>query len=256
MISWAWASAACRGTSHHKTGIRLQDALASTAVKTPSQNFFLGVISDGAGSADLGGEGASIVCRTLFVAAREYLRDSQSLPSDSVVEFWVDKARDRISYSAEKRGLAGRDYAATLVCILTDGVETLIVHVGDGCVVIKDEIANKWIAPSWPEHGEFASTTYFVTDEAELSLRLTRFSGPISAVALFSDGLERLALDFSMQVPFDGFFNGMIKPLIESKIIGKDATLSKSLKKYLDSDAINARTDDDKSLIIALKHES
>jgi len=256
MVSWAWASASFRGTSHEKTGVRLQDAFSCSLIEAGGNEFFFGVISDGAGSSDYGGEGASLVCRTILTEAREYLKTNFSLPNDSVIEFWIDKARDRIAYSAKKRGLTLRDFAATLVCVLTDGLETLIIHIGDGCAVIKDEIAGKWIAPSWPEHGEFASTTYFITDETDLHLRITRVSSSISAVVIFSDGLERLALDFSLNLPFEGFFDAMIKPLIQSNTTRKNYLLSETLKKYLNSEVINSRTDDDKSLILAIKHES
>jgi len=256
MSSWVWASATCRGTSHEKSGVRLQDALSCTSIITPKNNFFIGVVSDGAGSANYGGQGATLACRTIFSSARFYLRDAQSLPSNSTVEYWVDKARDRIYLAAEKRGLTSRDFAATLICVLTDGFETLIIHIGDGCAVLKDEIRNQWIAPSWPEQGEFASTTFFITDEIDLHLRITRVTEPISSIAIFSDGLERLALDFASQIPFDGFLDAMVKPLMKSSLPGKNSILSDMLKNYLNSELINSRTDDDKSLIIALKNES
>jgi hypothetical protein len=63
--------------------------------------------------------------------------------------------------------------------------------------VIKELRSDSWSAVSWPEHGEYASTTLFMTDDAELRLRISRGQMRIEAAALFSDGLERLALDFS-----------------------------------------------------------
>lgn len=256
MGSWVWASAACKGTSHEKSGVRLQDALCCSSISLSDKSFFIGVVSDGAGSASFGGEGASIVCRTIITSAREYLRERNSLPSNTTVEFWIDKVRDRISFAAEKRNLTSRDFAATLICVLTDGFDTLLIHIGDGCAVFRNSLSNKWMSPSWPEQGEFASTTYFITDEIDLHLRLTKIIEPISSVVIFSDGLERLALNFALQIPFDGFLDSMIKPLSLSKEVKKDFFLSETLRNYLGSEVINARTDDDKSLIIAFKNES
>ena len=57
MAAWTWAAARCRGTSHIQTGTRCQDAISSTAT---SDGVLISVLSDGAGSAELGGQGASI----------------------------------------------------------------------------------------------------------------------------------------------------------------------------------------------------
>lgn len=253
MHSWAWAAAACKGTSHEKTGIRLQDAFICSTVKSNQQEYFFGIISDGAGSADYGGQGASIICNSISRAIKDHQLTINGLPANSIIEGWVDKTRDRIFKASENRDLSPRDFAATLICVISNGDESVVIHVGDGCAVLKDVSSASWIAPSWPEQGEFASTTYFVTDEYGLRLRVNRHLGKISAIALFSDGLERLALDFQQIRPFDGFFDGMTKPLISSNHFGKDKALSIALKNYLNSDVINSRTDDDKSLIIAIR---
>lgn len=253
MTCWAWAAAACKGTSHEKTGIRLQDAFVCSSTKGKESDFFFGVISDGAGSADYGGQGASIACNTLSRKIREFPLDLSGLPDDETINIWIDNIRDRIFQAADRRGLRSRDFAATLICVISNGQESVVVHIGDGCAVFKDEITDEWIAPTWPEQGEFASTTYFVTDEFDLHLRISRYLSPISALVLFSDGLERLALDFLEIKPYKGFLDGMTKPLAQSSQYGKDHDLSAALKNYLNSETINSRTDDDKSLIIAIK---
>jgi len=246
---WKWISAAHKGTSHEKAGLRLQDALKCFSINAGNKDFFFGVVSDGAGSASYGGEGASIVCRKISQAARNHLLTEALIPSDATIDSWIDQARDSIFFSASNRALTPRDFAATLVCVISDGDETVIIHIGDGCAVLND--GKEWIAPSWPDHGEYASTTFFVTDEPTLKLRITRVQIKVTSIALFSDGLERLGLDFSELKPYAGFFDGITKPMITSFAKGKDRNLSAALKRYLNSDPINSRTDDDKSLIIA-----
>lgn len=251
MIAWTWISAAYKGTSHEKTGVRLQDALTCFSSENKNRIVFFAVISDGAGSASHGGEGASLVCRKLSQAARKYFKKYSTLPNDETIETWVDAARDSIFLAAIRRSLTPRDFAATLVCVISYGSETVIIHIGDGCVVLRDVALEEWIAPSWPDHGEYASTTTFITDEF-LKLRITRHGNPISVIALFSDGIERLALNFTESKPFAGFFDGIVKPLKQTQDLGRNNSLSASLRNYLNSEAINARTDDDKSLIIAI----
>ena len=52
---------------------------------------------------------------------------------------------------------------------------------------------------------------------------------------------------------FDRFFDKFAATVRSAGLIGVNRVLNDSLKKYLDSPAINDRTDDDKSLIVAVR---
>lgn len=107
-----------------------------------------------------------------------------------------------------------------------------------------------WEVPSWPAHGEYASSTYFVTDDPEPRLQFNSVEGEFTELAMFSDGIERLALDFLSKSASDRFFNPMFAPLARLGP-GRDRALSATLRQYLDSPRVLERTDDDKSLILA-----
>ena len=250
MGAWTWAAASCCGVSHAKSGERRQDAFTCS---TPpgKQSPLIAVLCDGAGSAAMGGQGASLVARTISLRARDQCRRTVGPLPDDLIWSWVADARERVSNAAAKRDLAVRDFAATLICVISDGAETLVAHVGDGGVVIQDAVDRTWHALSWPSHGEYASTTFFVTDEPQPKLNLFRRSGPVSAVVAFTDGLERLALDFGTGKAHAPFFQGIIGPLAASDVGGRDHKLCTALARYLDSQAVNARTDDDKTLLVA-----
>jgi hypothetical protein len=251
MSVWTWAAASQRGTSHEKTDTRIQDAYACFSPSSAAAAF-VGIVSDGAGSATFGGQGASLVCRSLSVRARKHFSTFRSLPTNEVVERWFDETRDLIYAVSLRRGIDSRDFAATAICVLSLEAETVIAHVGDGCAVLQLEGTAGWIAPSWPNQGEFASTTFFVTDE-NLNLRVTRCSTRATALGVFSDGLERLVLNLSTRRPHEPFFNAMIAPVRASNKRGRDHDLSRHLRDYLGSATVNARTDDDKSLLLAVQ---
>ena len=92
------------------------------------------------------------------------------------------------------REKARRDFAATLIgCVAQiDGVA--VIHIGDGACVVRLRNEIDWRVASWPSQGEYASTTYFVTDDPEPRTSVSYLGGEVAEVALFSDGLERLAL--------------------------------------------------------------
>jgi hypothetical protein len=252
VASWTWAAASRRGTSHEKAGTRLQDAQACFSARFGDQTCFFAVVCDGAGSAEFGGQGASLVCRTLRTAARRHFASTGALPSEELLTAWIDKARDRIFAVSVRRGKLPRDFAATLICVFSLGSETVIAHVGDGCAVLRIRDGGAWQAPIWPDHGEYASTTTFVTDEPQPKVRIERLSETASAVVVFTDGLERLALDFQARVPSPKFFDGICQPLDRINQPGRQAVLSRQLRDYLGSAQINARTDDDKTLVLAV----
>jgi hypothetical protein len=228
----------------------MQDAHFCAALPG-SEEIFLSVVSDGAGSAAFGGQGASLACRTISQLALRQLRIKHSLPSNSQVEEWIDNARDQIIAAALRRAVLPREFASTLILSISNGLETIIAHVGDGSTVLRDKSSSEWISPSWPDHGEYASTTNFLTDEFPVQLRITRHSFPIDALVSFTDGLERLALDFLYHRPYAPFFNTVTRPIFQLQQPGRDRALSGQLTNYLDSEAINQRTDDDKTLVIA-----
>ena len=250
--SWTWAAASCRGTSHERAKSRRQDAFKCVVAEVPGDPIAV-VVSDGAGSASFGGQGASLVCKTIAHNVKRHLLADNSLPRDEDFEDWVDATRDQIGAVAERRQLLPRDFAATLILVVSNACETIILHVGDGCAVVRDNVSGIWAAPTWPDHGEYASTTSFITDEPVARTRVSRYQYPISAFAVFSDGIERLVLDLRSREPSSRFFDSMIAPVQQSERRGKDRQLSKGLAAYLQSDQVNSRTDDDKTLVLAVK---
>lgn len=249
--SWTWVAAAARGTAHARMDARLQDAYKCCFIDNSGSLF--AIVSDGAGSAVRGGEGASLSCRTLSSLVRTHYEHNRFAPSDETIRSWIDIVRARISEAAQNRGLKPRDFAATIVCALSHEGGSTFIHIGDGCAVYKAKNSEEWVCASWPHQGEYASTTSFITDNPEPNVRIARISVQIDVLCLLTDGLERLALEISAQRPHRAFFDGLLRPLSASKMIGRDSTLSQQLAKYLDSSPINARTDDDKAIILAVR---
>lgn len=215
-------------------------------------SVLVAISSDGAGSASHGGEGASLVCRTMGSALRNHFAATATAPTSDQFWQWLDATRDRIALAAKRRGLIPRDFAATMMVAASAGHWTIAAHVGDGAVVARHKDGG-WTALSWPEQGEYASTTFFVTDDAGPRLRLAAMERPIDAMAVFTDGIERLALDLARGEAHQPFFEGMIRPLESGMTAGPDRDLGVKLAMYLDSPAVCDRTDDDKTLILALR---
>ena len=253
-MGWCYATASVRGTSHIKAGTRLQDAKNCFEVKnSENESIFCAVISDGAGSAQFGGQGASLACRLLGQAIKEHFRRFQHHPAESDVWDWIDEVRDAIQISASRRGVTARDFASTLILLIADKSSVAIGHVGDGAVVGRHSSSGEWSLLSAPENGEYASTTYFITDSPAPKFRYQIVTNEFDAFAAFTDGIEGLVLDSKTGTPHPRFFTPMVEPLKRSDFNGRDASLSGHLARFLDSERVNERTDDDKTLVLALR---
>lgn len=249
---WTWVGACSVGTSHVRAGRGCDDAGACLEVRTRHGRTLLAVVSDGAGSASLSRLGSRIVTREFCRCAAAFVRrGGKALKLDQdIAEEWLDVIRDHIGYCAKQLGEAPKSLAATVVGALVQSDGAAVMHVGDGACVVRLGRQDDWIVPSWPAQGEYASTTHFVTDNPPPCPVVRTVSGAVIEIAIFTDGLERLALDFTEKAAYRPFFESMFAHL-RATPMGRDRNLSRELRAFLDSPRVTDRTDDDKTLILA-----
>lgn len=249
---WSWIGACSIGTSHLTRGSGCDDAGACVEIETRNGATLVAVVSDGAGSASHSKIGSNIVaagfCRSALKFARRGGRP-RDLDKEAACE-WVDDLRDRIEQASVRENEPRRSFAATLVGCLAQSDGLAVVHVGDGACAIRFRAEREWRVPSWPVQGEYASTTNFVTDDPEPLVNVVYLDGDVAEIALFSDGLEKLALDFATKTAFTPFFTSMLKTLPHAGS-GRHRQLSRDLRTFLNGPSVITRTDDDKTLIMA-----
>jgi hypothetical protein len=251
--TWSWIGASSTGTSHLANGSGCDDAAA--CVETYSEEngpTLICVVSDGAGSASLSRIGSHIVVRGFCRSALAFVRAGRR-PRDldrEVAGNWLDDVRDRIEGASLREGMPRRSFAATLIGCIIQADSLAVLHVGDGACALRLRSEQGWHVPSWPAQGEFASTTNFVTDDPEPCANVAYVGGDIAEVALFTDGLERLALNFAEKKAFAPFLTSMFRAM-STQSPGRNKQLSQELRSFLESPAVTQRTDDDKTLILA-----
>ena len=249
---WTWVGTRSTGTSHLRSGKGCDDFGACVELSSAGDRVLIAVASDGAGSARHSSIGSWVTVRAFVGNAARFLKNGHPLTelSPEVIRGWLDDVRDRISMLARKHNAVPRDFAATLVGSLIATNYALFVHVGDGASVFKARGSSEWIVASWPAQGEYAATTFFVTDDPEPHCRFVVVDEPVDEIAVFTDGIERLVLDFSRQSAFAPFFEKMFFPL-KTSVAGRNRKLSRDLRRFLDSPSVCDKTDDDKTLILA-----
>jgi hypothetical protein len=148
-----------------------------------------------------------------------------------------------------------RDLACTLLSVIVAPLGGAALQIGDGAIVI-GERQPAWRCVFWPQKGEYANSTFFLSDERGLAgAEVTALSDDVSDVVLLSDGVEPLALHFASRSAHEPFFRSVLTPLHATAGQGPLEALSTGLTALLDSPGARSRTDDDATLVIATRRE-
>lgn len=250
-MTWRLVYASEVGTSHAHTCTPCQDSCWAQVDRLADGQPLLSVfVADGAGSAAKGGEGAELAIEAAAAFIAKKVKQGEFGLGDGLATEIVLAVREHIYAAAETEKLKARDFACTFLGVLSTAVGTLVLQVGDGGVVL--DTGEGFEVAVVPMSGEYANMTHFVTDEDAVTVLATKaYSTRALRVAAFTDGIQRLALNLATNTPhepfFAPFFNGMARATAE-----QEEQLHGLLVRFLGSAPVNERTDDDKTLALAL----
>ena len=254
--AWRYAYASVAGTSHDKNGSPCQDAGSCRVVEASGGgSILLAMASDGAGSARRSEEGSRLAVALFLDEFGQACRERGILAIDRpFILAWLTKLRRRIWARAARAGMRAGDYACTALGAVVAEDRAVFFQIGDGAIVVSGrEHAGDYDWVFWPQHGEFANTTNFVTQrEAARAIEIEFHAGPIDDVALFTDGIERLVLDLKAKTAHTPFFRPLFGWLAGTQP-PETSAVSPALLQYLASKQVCDRTDDDKTLIMATR---
>lgn len=256
--AWVWAGATAVGTSHVTRGEPCQDAFDCAVWQCEGEGpVLIAALADGAGSAKLAEVGAKRATQAFVETVLQSFDTGGDWDEPGqVMRHAVEQARLALELTAGHNGCMLDDLASTLLAVIAGPGSAVIGQIGDGAVVI-DDGSGGWRPVHWPDHGEYANTTSFLTQAGAMeALRIEVVDQPVKRIAMFSDGLERLLLDFRDRSAHGPFFDSVLGRLdgegggSEVKS-GRDDSVSADIATLLASDKVNTRTDDDKSLLCA-----
>lgn len=254
-LNWRIVAATAAGSAHELSGAPCQDhCYRASAVGRDGAHYLIALAADGAGSALYSEAGSRLACEVAGQFLREYFehapRSTRSALKTRLATECLARVRDALTRAAKEAGATVRDFACTLLGLVAGPHQALAFQIGDGAVIIRQ--AGQLAPVFWPDAGEYANMTYFVTDaDAAEHLHVAQFETP-QEVALLTDGLQRLALVFATREVHAPFFEPMFS-VLRGRSIGQCEALDVQLAAFLASPAVSARTDDDKTLILATR---
>jgi hypothetical protein len=156
------------------------------------------------------------------------------------------RVRGSLSLEACLLNLPLREFACTLLTAIVGEKSAVFSQIGDGVIVVQNGAGYRPVF--WPQSGEYASTTYFLTGEGfEDQLAVRSLPGVVNELALLTDGLQPLALHYATKSVHAPFFQPMFQTLRQTDLV---ENLEQPLRQFLASGPVNERTDDDKTIIL------
>ena len=117
--------------------------------------------------------------------------------------------------------------------------------------VSADDESGGYTLFSAPQRGEYANTTNFITSNSwkeSLDIR-TRYGG-VSHVAMFTDGIQSIALSAAADnAPHAPFFNPLFQWAEKQE---DEQAAGNNLASFLSSPRVTSRADDDLTLLLAI----
>lgn len=246
MHEYSVCAASRAGSKHGFLDGRNQDAFA---VECAGGDAFIAVC-DGAGSREHSREGADIVAKAAvaFLSGLDW-----DEPFAGQAKRFLADARQELAEHARRRGLSPGDLACTMVAAALTARGLRAMQVGDGFAVVRNDGEEDYALAFPPAKGEYANETVFVTHAgAEAFLGVHETDVPPAFVCLSSDGVERQAIRFAGFRPHPPFFDYLVK-VARAGADGADADAA--LERFLSMPGLDEVTDDDRTLVCALRVE-
>jgi hypothetical protein len=248
---WRYVCQSVVGQRHRLDQTECQDHGSAAYFGNDSDGALVACVADGAGAAPHSRLGAQLAIQATMNQASDFVARHGTFarlrPAD--LAEWCAFARRSIADVAESSQQPLRDFAATLSTAVIGSSHAAFFQIGDGAIVVRRRGAMGVVF--WPQSGEYANDTNFVTSpDFKRHLQIRIVSGEFSDAALLTDGIERLALQFESLTPHLPFFEPLFAGV---RAASSSASLTADLKKFLESRSVAARSDDDKTLLLACR---
>jgi serine/threonine protein phosphatase PrpC len=243
-----------------RSGLSCQDAHRHLILENGT---LVAAVADGAGSARHADRGAALAVDSAVTWLSTALLATGSWNETSCLELLRSMAREvrsRLEAACAKPDPADSpevdtpllaDLATTLlVCFVTDSV-LAACQIGDGGIVRVSDGGDAQTLIQ-PHRGEYINETTFVTSDgyADTASYAVQDSRDTRGIFLFTDGIQSLGMNLSDYTPFTPFFRNLEKYALSADA-NSDAVVS-----FLASERVCQRTDDDKTLVIAVRNSS
>lgn len=250
---WKAIARSAIGTYHQRQSLPCQDYANYSIFK----DVIVGAIADGAGSALYSKIGANLVVENALKqlskiepslkAKKRFFRPLKITEAEKLFTETVKRIIKPLSVKAKESGWQIEDLACTLSLFIATPYWVAAMQIGDGFIVLKSKRQPHQLLFE-PDKGEYFNETTFITSADALdTMQVCVKECQPEFICAATDGLEKVAIRLSDWTPFPPFFTPLEAYLQETS---NPETDDKYLIDFLNSERLNVRTHDDKTLLL------
>lgn len=246
---WSIVAVSLEGTSHQKRDAPCQDAHYWKAVNS---DILVAGVADGAGSVTLSEVGSLLAVQTAVNEIASKIAKSSTPNSDDgwsdLLTGGLNEALVAVKTEADARQVNMRELSTTLLIVVATPDIVAAIQVGDGAIVIAKENGTVMSLTTPPIEESLDLAIFLTSPNGIDSAQIWLWDGKATQLAMFSDGLQMLALQMPQGTAHSPFFTPLFKFIAEAK----DLDLAhQELEGFLRSPRVSDRTDDDLTLLLA-----
>lgn len=255
--AWKVAHGSATGSRHQAANQKCQDYTCYLLMPRLSRDTIVAAVADGLGSAANGRKGARLAAQEACAKTSYMLWKTRPAPPttegmETVLNAAVLAARMKLEEAAARSGAPFASMSTTLmVLIYTQGL-LAAAQVGDGAAVVSTKEGD-YRSFLKPDRGEYANETTALTSRRALQhcqISIARTRQPLRELALTTDGLLNITMDMRTLEPHGPFFSKMGNWL---RTYSQPEHPNVQIENTLASSLISGRTDDDVSLLVAVR---
>lgn len=251
-MPWQVVARSAIGTKHVQKKQPCQDH--GNYHKLSEGEIVIGAISDGMGSAKYSDTGSKVAVEVAISQLKNIDWQKKLTEREKAKEIFHNlliTASSELKNEAEQHGYSIQDLACTLLVFVATPDCFTAMQVGDGLLVVRSKDDKDYKLLFQPDKGEFANETTSITssdvlDEVQIRLELKSYEFICAA----TDGIENISLMMREGWrPSEKFFRPLERYMLSQE---SESHKSEEIDKFLNSDKINLKTDDDKTLLLCV----
>lgn len=255
-MHWQAVARSAPGTKHLKNNIPCQDNADYEILD--NNRVIIGAVSDGMGSAKHSEIGSSLAVSTALSQIKSQKYWQKKPKNNAQVEAMFGNVLDQVLKTLTQRakceGYSIEDLACTLLVFVATPEWLAAMQIGDGLIVVRPQNGNYELL-FMPDKGEYANVTTPITAaSAKQEMQVCVKPGCYEFLCTATDGIEHISLiKTEGWKPFEKFFRPLEQQMRLSQISQKQQ--EEELDIFLNSEEINQKTDDDKTLLFCVYRE-
>ena len=253
-----------KAACHYSTGVRHQK------YGLPCQDYgeyrlfgsvIIGAVADGAGSAKYSDLGSQLAVKSMLAYLEKFEQEfscsSSELIAKSANKIFAEGTQQVISILSNKaisNHCDLNELACTLIAFIATSNWIAAMQIGDGFLVLRLHDEPSYQLLFHPDKGEFINETTFITSgNISEIMQVQTIVGNLKFICASTDGLENVCINLRDWLPFAPFFKPLETYLEETNNPEKD---KQYLIQFLESECLQSRTNDDKTLLLCLSQFS